>query len=250
MDTLMTTPIQPPDPETVVLLNPRNIDVLEANKRIPDEAAYPLWIILVIAFTALMSFSRVPDLYAEKREHDAFLANSQITQGTIDKCYGSLFPWERQVQFSYPLNTGDSATAWASLRGTCEDYPSAMPVTVRYIASDSSSAELIAEPNRPDRWFYSALLTSIIWVVLVLLYFRRFLARLRYKRSSQVRQGRIVSMKPSPIPFYTQVRYEVPTDDGTLATGKQPVSRGTAKRLTIDSSLAVLYADPKTHFVL
>jgi hypothetical protein len=236
--------------DEIVLLNPRNIDVAEGSKRVPFEAGAPIGMAVLYLLMVVMVIPQVYPAYQEKREHDAFVASSTITQATIMECYEGLFFTGRQVQFTYSLEDQTRAEAWADLNGSCDDYPAGAPLTIRYAPSDPSGAEGVDEEDIYSSLFYSNLLSAVVVSGGFLWFGWQYVQRLRYKRSAEVRQGHIVSIKPWPIPFFAQIRYEVPTDDGAMVSGKQATTRGVAKRLTPDSPIAILYADPKTHFVL
>jgi hypothetical protein len=105
--------------------------------------------------------------------------------------------------------------------------------------------------DRSTFFFYLLLLDIALYIFSTVRNSSSYLQGRRLKHVGQVRQGRIVSFRPFPIGKHlVKMHYEVPTNDGSMVKGMQPVKRSQADELTPDTPIAILYADPKTHFVL
>jgi hypothetical protein len=234
--------------DVVVLVNPNNQDLLEGrSKRLPSGAEFTLAEDFLIATLVIFVLSLVLVFYMKIR-HDVFVANSLITQAKITDCTDYGIPGYTNVDFAYfPAgNSQDTGTSyhWAS----CDHYPVGAPLMVRYSPEALWETEGVDSVAMDNMLAFSHSLLFLMMLLPLLLKLRRNRA---LKKSGEVRQGHVLSAKS----FWMNrsvvtLRYEVPNNNGSVATGIQATKTAISDALTPGTPLAVLYADPKTHFVL
>jgi hypothetical protein len=239
--------------DDVVLLNKANRDIVAGVRRVPsgmEFQASEIFNMVVQAFSVIVMLFTLTLTFSDKRQHDLFVANSQITEATIDRCF-KLGPFT-VVQFTFPL---EDQRMWGGettypYRDSCDNHRLGQTLPVRYSPSEPNQVEALDHRYRGDQIIYLYSITILIILFMGVLYVVRYLKIQHIKRSGQVHQGRIMEIKNRGRLFLSQIRYEVHTGDGSSVVGKRFVKRDQAEALTPGMPLAVLYADPKTHFVL
>jgi hypothetical protein len=241
--------------DDVVLLNPNNQDLLEGRIwRIPAGAESPpsaLFNLISSVLMLLVCLLMLPFLYREKVQYDAFVATSPTMEATVTGCRSSILPSFGAMSFTYSPDSTTEMSGYSNHWGSCDRYPAGAPVMIHYLPSNPWQADTVTNIESSTFIFYMFLFNTAITLPGLRRHYRDYLRSLLLKRSGQIRHGRIVSLKPSRLSRkIITVSYEVPNDDGSVATGKQIVKRDHPEQLAPDSPLAILYADPKTHFVL